>query len=431
MAFEIPSAIFDPKRLTAVWATGLLDTEPEPSFDEFAGLAARVTGGQRAFVTLVDDQRSFWKSAIGMGELPLAARQNAVQDGPSHILIATNAPLIVEDAVADPRVCDLAVVKRLGMGAWAGYPIHGPNGEVLGGLCVVDSASRVWSDADVQTLATLARAVSSEIGLRGALARSERHVVKLQAAGKVSAELARTLQDSLLPPMMPRVPGLQAAASYIPAAGGVNVTGDFYDLFLASGSRWCAVLGDVCGHGVEAAQITALARYTVRADAPHHVSPSKVLEQLNQALLAQQVTEQRFLTVVCAIFRPDEKGGFTGMLSTAGHPSALVRRADGTVEPLKTHGTVLGIVEDAGLENVRFDMRPGDTLVLYSDGVTEAHPPTQWDLFGEERLSTLLSGCQGLDAAGIVKRIGDAALEYSQGHMTDDMAILALRVPSL
>ena len=103
------------------------------------------------------------------------------------------------------------------------------------------------------------------------------------------------------------------------------------------------------------------------------------------------------------------------MLSTAGHPSALVRRADGTVEPLKTHGTVLGIVEDAGLENVRFDLRSGDTLVLYSDGVTEAHPPAQWDLFGEERLSTLLSGCQGLDAAGIVKRIGDARLSTARG----------------
>ncbi|MGJ6969258.1 PP2C family protein-serine/threonine phosphatase [Streptosporangium sp. G11] len=428
MGVEIPAAVLDPKRLSAVWATGLLDSEPEPSFDDLARLAARVTGTRRAFVTLVDDRRSFWKSAIGMGELSVSERQNSVFDSPCSILVATNEPLLVDDAATDLRVRDLPSVERLGIGAWAGYPIHGPDGEVLGGLCVVDSVSRAWSDADAQTLATLARAVSGEIRLRDALARSERHVMELQAAGKVSEKLARTLQDSLLPPMMPTVPGLQAAATYIPAAGEVSVTGDFYDLFLASGSRWCAVLGDVCGHGVEAAQITALARYTLRADAPRHVSPSKALEQLNRALLAQRAKDGRFLTVVCAIFRPDGDG-FTGMLSTAGHPSALLRRADGSVESLRTHGVVLGIMEDTRLGNIRFDLGPGDTLVLYSDGVTEAHPPKQQDLFGDERLIALLAECRDHDASDIVRRIGDAALDHSQGHMTDDMAILALRVP--
>ncbi|WP_329426386.1 SpoIIE family protein phosphatase [Streptosporangium sp. NBC_01495] len=429
MGVEIPAAVFDPKRLSAVWATGLLDTEPEPSFDDLARLAARVTGTRRAFVTLVDDRRSFWKSAIGMGEPSMSERRNAVSDSPCHILVATNEPLLVADAATDPRVRDLPTVERLGIGAWAGYPIHGPDGEVLGGLCVVDSVSRAWSDTDAQTLAILARAVSGEIRLRDALARSERHVVELQAAGKVSERLVRTLQDSLLPPMMPTVPGLQAAATYIPATGEVDVTGDFYDLFLASGSRWCAVLGDVCGHGVEAAQITALARYTLRADAPRHVSPSRVLEQLNRALLAQRIKDGRFLTVVCAIFRPDGDG-FTGMLSTAGHPSALLRRADGSVESLRTPGVVLGIMEETRLGNVRFDLGPGDTLVLYSDGVTEAHPPRQQDLFGDERLIALLSECRDLDAGDIVRRIGDAALDHSREHMTDDMAILALRVPA-
>ncbi|MFF3443282.1 PP2C family protein-serine/threonine phosphatase [Streptosporangium sp. NPDC002721] len=428
MGVEIPAAVFDPKRLSAVRATGLLDSEPEPSFDDLARLAARVTGTRRAFVTLVDDRRAFWKSAIGMGELSASERQNAVSDSPCHILVATNEPLLVDDAATDPRVRDLPAVELLGIGAWAGYPIHGPDGEVLGGFCVVDSVSRAWSDTDAQTLAILARAVSSEIRLRDALTRSERHVTELEAAGKVSARLARTLQDSLLPPMMPTVPGLQAAATYIPAAGEVNVTGDFYDLFLASGSRWCAVLGDVCGHGVEAAQITALARYTLRADAPRHISPSRVLEQLNRALLAQRVRDGRFLTVVCAIFRPDGDG-FTGMLSTAGHPSALLRRADGSVESLRTPGVVLGIMEETRLGNIRFDLRPGDTLVLYSDGVTEAHPPGRQDLFGDERLVALLAECRDLDADDIVRRIGDAALDHSQGQMTDDMAILTLRVP--
>ncbi|MEV6861376.1 GAF domain-containing SpoIIE family protein phosphatase [Streptosporangium subroseum] len=430
MVSEVPPAVLDPRRLAAVLATGLLDSEPEPAFDELALLAATMTRTKRAFVTLVDDRRSFWKSAIGMGELPLRARLIPVEDSPSHILIATNKPLIVDDVTADPRLRGLAAVEQLGIGAWAEYPIHGPNGEVLGGLCVVDSVSRAWTDDEMQMLATLARAVSSEIRLRDALARSERQVVELQAAAKVSAELARSLQESLLPPILPTVRGLQAAASYIPATGETRVTGDFYDLFQTSGSRWCAVLGDVCGHGVEAAKITALARYTVRADAPRHTSPSMVLEQLNRALLAQRGKDGRFVTVACAVFRPDE-GGFTGVLSTAGHPPALLRRADGTVESLKTLGIVLGITEETGLEDVHFSLFPGDVLVLYSDGVTEAHPPGSWDLFGDERLITLLSGCEDLGADGIVKRIGDAVLEYSQAHMTDDMAILALYVPPL
>ena len=101
------------------------------------------------------------------------------------------------------------------------------------------------------------------------------------------------------------------------------------------------------------------------------------------------------------------------------------------MESLKTLGIVLGITEETGLEDVHFSLFPGDVLVLYSDGVTEAHPPGNWDLFGDERLITMLSECEDLGADGIVKRIGDAVLEYSQAHMTDDMAILALYVPPL
>ncbi|MFC5822563.1 PP2C family protein-serine/threonine phosphatase [Nonomuraea insulae] len=125
----------------------------------------------------------------------------------------------------------------------------------------------------------------------------------LEDAAEQSAELARTLQDSLLPPVLVIPPGLQAAARYLPAGQGTRVLGDFYDLFAAGPVHWCAVLGDVSGHGVEAAKITALARYTVRADAPRHISPAQVLNQLNSALLAQRAGPQRCLTAICAVFR--------------------------------------------------------------------------------------------------------------------------------
>jgi len=424
----VSSVVRNPKRLAAVRATGLLDTDPEPQFDQYTRLAALTTKAPRAFVSIVDDRHAFWKSTIGFGDLAVADRQYPVQGTACQVLIATNQPLIVEDVARDPLIRDLAMAERWSMGALAGHPVHGPGGEVLGGLWVMDSAPRAWSETEVLVLSTLAQAISAEIALRDALSRANRHVSLLQAAGKVSSELAQTLQRSLLPPLIPKMPGIDAAASFIPAAGGVIVTGDFYDLFPTGGSRWCAVLGDVSGHGVSAAQITALARYTIRADALNTLSPSRVLEQLNQALLAQRIPDERFLTAACAILRPEEDA-FTGLLTTAGHPSVLLRRADGSVESRWTSGTLLGLFEDADLGQDRFTLRPGDALVMYSDGVTEAHIPDDWDLFGEGRLIKLLSESAHLDAEALVKRISDAALHHSRGHMIDDMAILALRVP--
>ena len=114
------------------------------------------------------------------------------------------------------------------------------------------------------------------------------------------------------------MPGLEAAASYLPAAGGTTVVGDFYDLFHARGPWWCTVMGDVCGKGTEAAKVTALARYTLRAEATQHLSPAAVLTRLNRALLDQRA-EERFLTAVYATFRATP-GGIAGRLCTAGHP---------------------------------------------------------------------------------------------------------------
>ena len=150
------------------------------------------------------------------------------------------------------------------IGAWAGYPILGPGGEVLGSMCVIDENPHRWRPAELTALGTLARAASNEINLRGSLAEVRKSLL-------VSETLARSLQDSLLPPVLRPVPGLDVAASYQPAAGGTTVVGDFYDLFHVRGPWWSTVVGDVCGKGVEAAKVTALARYTLRADAAAHL----------------------------------------------------------------------------------------------------------------------------------------------------------------
>ncbi|MDI5965493.1 PP2C family protein-serine/threonine phosphatase [Streptantibioticus silvisoli] len=422
----LPAALWDSRRLAAVRATGLLDSDPEQAFDDLGELAASVTGCGRAFITLVDDRRSFWMSCVGVDVATVAERQCPVEDSFCYYLVGLEGePFVVEDAAADPRTRDHPAVVPMKIGAWAGYPIIAQGGEVLGSMCVIDENPRVWSPAELATLSTLARAVSNEINLRESLEATRR-------ALRTSTDLARSLQDSLLPPALRPVPGLEAAASYLPAAGGTTVVGDFYDLFRTKGPWWSTVMGDVCGKGTEAAKVTALARYTLRAEANQHLSPAAVLHHLNAALLDQRQGE-RFVTAAYATFRTTPTG-IAGRLCTAGHPPALIRRADGRVQEVGLRGSLLGVFPDILLADTRFRLGAGDTLLLYTDGATEARAPrtdgsADRPQFGAEGLAAALSGCHGLTAAGVIDRLGDVLAGYSQGWASDDTALLALRVP--
>jgi serine phosphatase RsbU (regulator of sigma subunit) len=430
----LPAALSDPRRLAAVAATGLLDTGPEAVFDDLAELAASVTGCGRAFITLVDADRSYWKSCIGVPERATADRQTTVQESFCMLLIGLGDRLVIEDAATDRRTRDHPSVRPMKIGAWAGYPIRSEAGEILGSFCVIDENPHSWQPAELAALGTLARAASNEINLRRSLAVAH---ASLQEARAV----ARSLQDSLLPPVLEPVPGLETAASYLPAAGGTTITGDFYDLFHVRGPWWCAVMGDVCGKGTEAAKVTALARYTLRAAASHHLSPAVILRQLNAALI-DQYRADRYLTVVQATFRVTS-GGMAGRLCTAGHPPALVLRAGGDVQEIGRPGTVLGFFPGVEVTDVRFRLAPGDALLLYTDGVTEARAragaadaagaasaaSADRPMFGDEALSQALADCRGQDAASIVGHIGDVVSRHSGNWASDDTALLVLRVP--
>ncbi|MFF1461799.1 PP2C family protein-serine/threonine phosphatase [Streptomyces sp. NPDC058330] len=422
----LPAALSDTRRLAAVGATGLLDSGPEDAFEDLVQLAATVSGCARAFITLVDDTRSYRKACVGVSAHSVAERQSPVNESFCYFLVGlAGEPFVVEDAVRDPRTSGHPSVATMKIGAWAGFPILGPAGEVLGSMCVIDDAPHAWQPAELGTLATMARAVSNEINLRTSLATA-------QDALTAATGLARSLQDSLLPPVLRTVPGLEAAASYLPAAGGTTVVGDFYDLFHAKGPWWCTVMGDVCGKGTEAAKVTALARYTLRAEATQHLSPATVFEHLNSALIDQRKGE-RFLTAVYATFRVTS-GGIAGRLCTAGHPPALIRRADGRIQQVGRQGSFLGVLPEARLTDVRFRLAPGDALLLYTDGATEARARRTAvsgarPQFGEDALAAALSGCRDLDAAGIVAHLGELLAEHSGDWASDDTALLALRVP--
>jgi sigma-B regulation protein RsbU (phosphoserine phosphatase) len=234
-------------------------------------------------------------------------------------------------------------------------------------------------------------------------------------------ELAETLQRSFLPPVIGTVPGLDVGGAYRPAGDGSEVGGDFYDVFRTSLQTWGVVLGDVCGKGASAAVVTALARYTVRAEALHVSSPAAVLEGLHQALLTYY--PQTFCTVLFLLLDQVPEGHRLRM-ATGGHPLPLCRRADGSIETLGRPGRFLGMEETPNVSESAAVLSPGDMVVLYTDGVTEAHEGDAF--FGETGIAEVLAASAGLSAQAAADAIVAAALAFQHGQARDDMAIVVV-----
>ncbi|MGD0698284.1 MAG: SpoIIE family protein phosphatase [Trebonia sp.] len=236
--------------------------------------------------------------------------------------------------------------------------------------------------------------------------------------------LAQTLQQSFLPPAIVTVPGLDVGGAYRPAGDGSEVGGDFYDVFQTSLATWGVVLGDACGKGAAAAVVTALARYTVRAEAMHVRSPAGVLAGLHQALLSYY--PRTFCTVLFLLLDqvPD---GHRLTMATGGHPLPLCRRADGSIETLGQPGRFLGMVKAADVSESTAVLRPGDRVVLYTDGVTEARAGDAF--FGESRIAEVLADSAGLPAQAAADALVAAAVAFQHGQARDDIAVVVLSKP--
>ncbi len=239
-----------------------------------------------------------------------------------------------------------------------------------------------------------------------------------------SVELARALQTSLLPPRLPEVPGLELGARYHPALAGLEVGGDFYDVF-DTGGDWAVIIGDVCGKGPEAAALTALARYTIRSVAMDLRHPAQVLRKVNDTLLRHQLDE-RFCTVAYGRVVPSV-GGVRVTVCRGGHPPPLVLRASGEVEAIGPEGGLIGLFAEIRLWEETTKLRPGDSLVFYTDGVTEAGPSR--DQFSDRRLEDVLRACAGLTASEVAENVEAAVVEFGGPQPRDDLAVLVLHVP--
>ncbi|MFF3505473.1 PP2C family protein-serine/threonine phosphatase [Streptomyces sp. NPDC003247] len=264
-------------------------------------------------------------------------------------------------------------------------------------------------------------------------ARAEAEEARRQAEADRArlADALAVLQQSLLPTSLPVVPGMETAVYYHTASVD-RLGGDFYDLFPIDGTRWGFFLGDVCGKGPQAAALTSLTRYTLRAAALHDPEPATALATLN-AVLHERYTaggDPRYCTAVFGVVRTGS-GHPVVRLASGGHPPALVLRADGSAAYLPTPGGMLvGVLPDAPFTTAETTLAPGDTLLLYTDGLTEARTgPSRDSLYGEDALHAFVTAHAPCTAHGTVTALTGLLDGFGDG-LDDDTALLALGVPA-
>jgi PAS domain S-box-containing protein len=236
--------------------------------------------------------------------------------------------------------------------------------------------------------------------------------------------IAETLQQSLLPPVLPTIPNLEVAARYRAAGDQNEVGGDFYDMFPSGRGVWTAVIGDVSGKGAKAAALTALTRHTLYAAALRDDSPARNLAFLDQAMRGRAHGAVAFSTVIYARVCPSpDSTALT--LASGGHPPPMILRSDGRVELVETSGTLVGALETARFEEREARLRPGELLLLYTDGAVELR---RRDLsFGERALAAVLREHAGESAEQVIDAVARRIEELQDGSPRDDVALLALR----
>jgi serine phosphatase RsbU (regulator of sigma subunit)/anti-sigma regulatory factor (Ser/Thr protein kinase) len=262
----------------------------------------------------------------------------------------------------------------------------------------------------------------ADLGRRAGIAVDNARLLAAQT------HVATRLQETLLPAELPVIPGIELTARYLVAEDTADVGGDLYDAFLVDQAQWTSdpsyalIIGDVSGRGVDAAGLTGLARATLRALAPELAVPA-ALSRLN-TLLAERSLDNRFLTLAYLLLSPRPDGADVSVW-LAGHPHPVLIHADGTVVELGQPCPLLGVYNEITVVESRYRLVPGDLLLLYTDGLTEASGED--GLFGEARLPALLADLGGASAATAVERIEREVLDYRRGR-SDDVAFLVVRV---
>jgi PAS domain S-box-containing protein len=331
------------------------------------------------------------------------------QEGTAEVIRSGVSQMINEipegalaEAARDPE--HLEMLEGLGMRAAIIVPLRsGPR--TTGALALVTAESgRVFTEADL--------ALAEELGRRAGTAVENARLYTERS------QIAHTLQESLLPPELPDMPGWSIASLYRPAGEENEVGGDFYDAFRVEGG-WMVVVGDVAGRGAAAAALTSQARYTLHTAGELLGDPVQAVERLNTTLCARP--ELSLVAVCCALVRQRD-GVATVTLVCGGHPLPYLLR-DGQATPVGEFGRFLGAFQDSRWEPVEIEVGPGDQLVMHTDGVMDTVGESE--RFGEERLAQTLAGAASPDE--VVERVDAALSAFARGSQADDTALLAVQ----
>jgi GAF domain-containing protein len=284
-------------------------------------------------------------------------------------------------------------------------------GRVLGACVFANYRQRIMSDDDRRLARTLGERTAVLIDNARLLAQRK--------------EVSHGLQSALLPASLPSIPGHEIGARYQSAGEGLEVGGDFYDVVPGSDETWLLVVGDVTGHGVEAAAATGLVRHTIRSAVMMEMSPSQILDHANKAMLngAGALPAGVYCTIALAALTTSA-GRSDVVIACGGHPPPFVRRVDGRIETPAARGRLLGYFPTVDAVEVAVHLEPGDSLVAFTDGVIERHSGSRW--FTDRDLAQLIAANDlGADAlAGLIRDVVVAAFDTPPA---DDMAILVLR----
>lgn len=332
-------------------------------------------------------------------------------------LIETLEPLFVEafdDRLLDDLVPDeehRALVRRFAISSYLVVPLVA-GGRGIGVITLVSSHGRRLDPADVDLALDLGRRA-------GAAVEKTRLYAELKATSQV-------LQKSLLPPRLPAIPGVGLSAYYRSGTEGLQIGGDFYDAFRTERARWWVALGDVVGKGPAAAALTAAVRHALRAAAPDSDDPGEVLRRVN-SLLIEEFQGEEFASVLLATFLAPAAGDASAeplrlAIASGGHPPPFLRTREGSVTTLGTLGTLMGLVEGVTTRTVDVELGVGDTLLLYTDGATEARL-ADGNLLGDRGLKDLFAAAEGADRAG---GIASRLLEMAGSDLRDDLAMMTI-----
>jgi serine phosphatase RsbU (regulator of sigma subunit) len=359
-----------------------------------------------SFLLLSDDRKELrYQGRVGVEEeegddaaIPLGA-------GASGRIAATGRSLVIAE-LAPEDVISRALQRRR---SYVGVPVR-VGGRVVGVLHASSRQPGAFQEDDADFLQSIADSLAVTIERTRSFDQRDR--------------MATALERALLPVSLPQIPDVEIATMYRPSRFGDDVGGDFYDFF-GDGEVWYLAIGDVCGKGPEAAAIMGMTRIALRSLAREHDSRPlpELLELLNGFLLDSELMGDRFCTVCVAKLELSDEGA-TVTTCLAGHPPPLLMRADGTLGTVGKPGSLLGLFADVSLHETRAELRRGDTLTLFTDGVTELSVERPDE--GESMLRSALLAAATEDAAGIVKAIERTMLE-PRGELRDDAALVVAK----